>query len=347
MSARHQLEKSERMPQISVIVPVFKVEPYLHRCIDSILNQTFPDFELILVDDGSPDNCGSICDEYAEKDKRVHVIHQENQGVSSARNAGLRAARGAWISFVDSDDWAHSQFFEMLLSLIQDSSPQVLASNHIRTAEWEEEQHYSQNEIEVKRVPFASAIDKWNDRFTVWGKLYSQRILKGEFFDEDVPYGEDALFNLKVFSRLESDIPYVEQKLYYYFDREDSCVNHNRSEKRADLCKTYIEYAEKEQNHKLRTAYLTSAIKRLLSTRYQALIENEDPKIVRDCNTYLEIALKRLRSDRGCSPKMLFRYTVLFWSPALYRLWRMKNDPTMLIWEKGSHLSCLESTGVE
>ena len=105
------------MAAISVIVPVYKVEPYLHRCVDSILNQTFTDFELILVDDGSPDNCGAICDEYAAKDSRVHVIHQKNSGVSAARNAGLARAFAngcQWVAFVDSDDWVHPCYLEIL-----------------------------------------------------------------------------------------------------------------------------------------------------------------------------------------------------------------------------------------
>ena len=92
------------MPKISVIVPVYKVEAYLQECVDSILAQTFEDFELILVDDGSPDNCGAICDAYAGKDSRVKVIHQENQGLSGARNTGIEASKGEFLTFVDSDD---------------------------------------------------------------------------------------------------------------------------------------------------------------------------------------------------------------------------------------------------
>ena len=92
-------------PKISVIVPVYNVEKYLPRCIDSILSQTFTDFELLLIDDGSPDNCGKICDEYAAKDSRVRVFHKPNGGVSSARNLGLDNARGEWIAFIDSDDF--------------------------------------------------------------------------------------------------------------------------------------------------------------------------------------------------------------------------------------------------
>ena len=100
---------------ISIIVPVYKVEKYLKRCIDSILSQTYTDFELILVDDGSPDNCGAICDEYAQKDGRIIVIHKENGGLSSARNAGLDVAIGDYIGFVDSDDMIGSHYYEALL----------------------------------------------------------------------------------------------------------------------------------------------------------------------------------------------------------------------------------------
>ncbi len=106
------------MPQISVIVPVYKVEPFLHRCVDSILNQSFADFELILVDDGSPDNCGAICEEYAAKDPRVRVIHQKNGGLSAARNTGIdwvfANSDSQWLTFVDSDDWIQGNFLEAL-----------------------------------------------------------------------------------------------------------------------------------------------------------------------------------------------------------------------------------------
>ena len=100
-------------PKISIIVPVYKVEKYLRRCLDSIVAQTFTDWECILIDDGSPDNSGKICDEYAQKDGRFKVVHQENQGVSAARNMGLDEAKGEWIGFVDSDDWIDSEMYEV------------------------------------------------------------------------------------------------------------------------------------------------------------------------------------------------------------------------------------------
>ena len=106
------------MALISVIVPVYNVEAYLVRCIDSILVQSFEDFELFLIDDGSPDRCGAICDEYAKRDKRIHVIHQQNKGLSEARNAGIECALHSdseWITFIDSDDWVHPKYLQALI----------------------------------------------------------------------------------------------------------------------------------------------------------------------------------------------------------------------------------------
>ncbi|MBO7253342.1 MAG: glycosyltransferase family 2 protein [Oscillospiraceae bacterium] len=109
----------ENRPLISVIVPVYKVEEYLGRCVDSLLSQTYDNLQIILVDDGSPDNCGRICDSYAEKDSRIQVIHKSNGGLSSARNAGLEIATGEYIAFLDSDDWIEPEAYETMLALAQ------------------------------------------------------------------------------------------------------------------------------------------------------------------------------------------------------------------------------------
>lgn len=106
-------------PMISVIVPIYNVENYIHQCLDSIVSQTYEDIEIILVDDGSPDHCGEICEEYAKKDSRIIVIHQENGGLSAARNTGLDIAHGEYIMFVDSDDWVEPTFCEKALEMIQ------------------------------------------------------------------------------------------------------------------------------------------------------------------------------------------------------------------------------------
>ena len=125
------------MAAISVIVPIYKVEAFLHRCVDSILAQTFSDFDLVLVDDGSPDSCGDICEEYARKDGRIHVIHQKNGGLSAARNTGIDWAQAnsgsQWLAFVDSDDWVHPDFLRRLYTMVQETGCLLSACGYFRT----------------------------------------------------------------------------------------------------------------------------------------------------------------------------------------------------------------------
>lgn len=125
------------MPNISIIVPVYKVEQFLHRCVDSILSQTYTDFDLILVDDGSPDRCGEICDAYAQEDPRVQVIHQKNGGLSAARNSGIDRVisnnSSRWLSFVDSDDWLHPQFLEQLYTTAEQTLCKISACGFYNT----------------------------------------------------------------------------------------------------------------------------------------------------------------------------------------------------------------------
>lgn len=106
-------------PKISVIVPVYKVEAYLPRCVESLLSQTYKDFEIILVDDGSPDTCPAMCDAYAKKYSNIHALHKENGGLSDARNAGVTIAKGEYVTFVDSDDYVHPAYLEMLMQGIR------------------------------------------------------------------------------------------------------------------------------------------------------------------------------------------------------------------------------------
>jgi len=125
------------MPEISVIVPVYKVEKFLHRCIDSILCQSFENFELILVDDGSPDHCGAICDSYTVRDSRIHVIHQKNGGLSAARNTGIdyvmANSDSNWLSFIDSDDWVHPDFLKVLYTAAEKTVCKISACGFYNT----------------------------------------------------------------------------------------------------------------------------------------------------------------------------------------------------------------------
>ena len=126
----------DKKPLISVIVPVYKVEAYLGRCVESLLSQTYGNLEIILVDDGSPDNCGQICDTYAARDTRIRVIHKENGGLSSARNAGIDVARGEYLGFVDSDDWVDVHTYEWLLNMALEENVKLVCAGRYDYYSW-------------------------------------------------------------------------------------------------------------------------------------------------------------------------------------------------------------------
>ena len=184
----------ESMPLISVIIPVYKVEALLARCVDSVLAQTYQDLEIILVDDGSPDRCGEICDAYARKDPRIKVIHKENGGLSSARNAGLDIARGEYIAFVDSDDWIEPEAYETMLSLAEKKNVKLVCAG--RYDVYGEEKILGlcpEREETVSGETFAGMIFRWdNCDSAAWDKLYHRSLWETARYPlgkicEDVP----------------------------------------------------------------------------------------------------------------------------------------------------------------
>ena len=224
------------MPEISVIVPVYKVEPYLHRCVDSILYQTFSDFELILVDDGSPDNCGAICDEYAAKDSRVVVIHQENRGQAAARNKALEMARGEWIAFVDSDDWVHPRFLEVLLENARKNQAKISICAHARVAAFgafellSGEAARGWHGAEYVRKCFLGEVP--HKAWLLCDKLFHRDC----FATCRLPIGRIYEDNATVYKLLyEADrIAECDEVLYFYFRNEGSTVNQTFRKKHLD-----------------------------------------------------------------------------------------------------------------
>ncbi|MCQ2577006.1 MAG: glycosyltransferase [Treponema sp.] len=219
-----------RIPIISCIVPVYKVEQLLPQCIDSILAQSFTDFELILVDDGSPDNSGKICDEYAQKDSRIVVIHKENGGVSSARNAGLDKAKGEWICFVDSDDWIEKTFFEnMYKTACVNSSELVICGLKIGKQEKYSEILCAEKDFCVKDkkewLCVFSECRIRDDRYVALhspcAKLYKKAIIENNRFDTSLKYAEDYRFNLFVYDKIKS-VSFLRATMYFYYNNQDS-----------------------------------------------------------------------------------------------------------------------------
>lgn len=188
---------------ISVIVPVYKVEKYISECIESILKQTYSNIELLLVDDGSPDNSGKICDHYATIDKRVRVIHQSNQGVSRARNAALRTAQGEWVTFVDSDDTISNDYIENLVQANPSFDKWTLAvsgatriDRNTNICKWKKEFDNRQIQLMSLSKDDFQPLDSILLFGTILGKLYNLEIIrsKGIQFNEELPLNEDQLF---------------------------------------------------------------------------------------------------------------------------------------------------------
>lgn len=191
------------VPCISVIVPVYNAERWLRRCIDSILAQTFTDFELLLIDDGSTDGSGLICDEYAKRDPRVRVFHKPNGGVSSARRIGLENAGGQWIGFVDADDYIDSDTIESMFECIKPDCD-IIVFEHNLNAELGKEQYAE------KLFNFS-----W---WPIWGKLFKRGILNPEIIDipKDYVVGEDFFVNLKSIKNLNGKVVCKAIKKYHY-----------------------------------------------------------------------------------------------------------------------------------
>ena len=210
---------------ISIIIPVYKVEKYLKKCIESVLNQTYTNLQIILVDDGSPDNCGKICDEYAKKDSRIEVIHKANGGLSDARNVGISKAKGRYIGFVDSDDYIKEDMYEILLNLIKKYDADVSICNLYDVIDGNEYIRNKENGIrEYSRLDILKEVllDK-NIQSYAWNKLY-----KKELFDEiKYPIGkkyEDIGTTFYVFEKC-NKIVVTSEPEYYYLKRSDSLVN--------------------------------------------------------------------------------------------------------------------------
>lgn len=222
-------------PLISVIVPVYNVEKYVKQCIDSILNQTYASLEVILVDDGSLDHSGAICDRYAIKDPRVKVIHKVNGGLSSARNAGLEIATGTYIGFVDSDDWIAPTMYEELVHLLQLHEADIAQCGFSLT----NEKGAVTRKISYRNKFFANPTEVEEAFYitddlssVVWNKLYKATIVEGVRFkvgknNEDVFYSCDILPRIN--SLVSTEVPY-----YYYLQRKESIMGAEFTEKKFD-----------------------------------------------------------------------------------------------------------------
>ena len=320
--------------KISVIVPVYNAEPYLERCLDSIINNTYRNLEIICIDDGSPDNCGAILDRYAQMDERFVVIHKENGGVSSARNCGLDVAVGDYIAFVDSDDWVHPQYFEIMLAFQNKNPTGFVVCDFSRPKDISEFEAYQISEIRTINLDVDSL---WRDRehkACVCGKLYPSRLVAPFRFLENIRYGEDTAFNGMICSANENlQVCRIACPLYFYFDRPGSLVHRVSKEDDMGRVEIFVKLAAESNSDYIKSSFLLDAVKRSLSLRYTYSCAKEWAEV----SAYNKILKKNLRDLiqlYHVPVKEKAGLVVFTYVPPLYRLFRIIDDPTLLQMEK-------------
>ena len=270
------------MPELSIIVPVYKVEPYLRRCLDSILAQTFRDFELILIDDGSPDNCGAICDEYAAKDSRIIVIHQKNQGVSAARNAGLDIAKGTYLGFVDSDDWIEPEMYETMIATAKEKQVDVVACG---IKHFDTKGNFIFDELLTEFFIHGSSLhgciyDMPNTiGGCIWNKIYRHDQVMGSRYKCGVTMAEDRLFLLTALNKCKNAYK-IRNTFYAVTEREDSATH---------MVSVNVPY------EMLRSSYRLLELGREIS---RELEEKATDKFLDDCVRYIPAIKKNGRKTK-------------------------------------------------
>ncbi len=268
------------MELISVIVPIYKVEAYLDKCVRSIVDQTYKNLEIILVDDGSPDRCGAMCDAWAARDSRIRVIHKSNGGLSDARNAGMAVAAGEYIAFVDSDDWIEAAYVQQMYQAIRDTGAGIAACD-IRLVEEGEEvpsvDAYAGYREYTAEEAISDILVGQGFRAIACNKLYHRSYLVGERY----PVGkhhEDEFFTYRILAKAEK-LVYVELSLYCYLQRSGS-IMHTVSMKRLDALDAYLE----------RLAFL--------QTRFPELWHRDKITFCCSCAAYYRQGLRMEGSDR-------------------------------------------------
>ncbi|MDR0412223.1 MAG: glycosyltransferase [Dysgonamonadaceae bacterium] len=205
-------------PRISIIVPVYNAEKYLPACLYSILTQTVPAFELLLVDDGSTDRSGAICAEYARTDARVRVFSQKNSGASAARNLGIGNARGEWITFIDSDDWVAQDFLQRMFAAASEQKADAVFCNCfvVKNNRIDEEPVYRQNEVATSAEILRRFLLISGMRSELWGKIFKRKALASLRLDESLRIGEDMLYLIELYHHRSLRTAILTDALYYY-----------------------------------------------------------------------------------------------------------------------------------
>lgn len=320
---------------ISVIIPVYNVEPFLKECIDSIISQTYFNLEIILVDDGSTDESGDLCDQYSDMDRRIIVLHQKNMGLSCARNSGIEIANGKYIFFLDSDDYIHPQLIECLYNTLVENRADIAFCAHQSVQEKEKVEFQFINSIAdlcIETITGQECIERFHsddsvDMRVVWNKLYKMEYFKDLRFPAGKVH-EDEFVTYKLLYPLEK-CSYIKSRLYYYRNRSGSIVNQEFSMNYFDKVEAYygrMEYfRERNRNLYCRALgkYLTAIAWGIIQLK-----ENFPREKNKVSQLYEEFYLTYRAAVKNNDIALLDRMKCLLFltNESLYKKWKRKSD---------------------
>lgn len=236
------MKKVSKIPLVSVVIPVYNVEPYLKRCLDTVVNQSYSNLQIILVDDGSTDNSGNICDEYCKNDKRIEVIHKKNGGLSDARNAGIEIIKGSFVTFIDSDDWVDLRMIEDMSNVAQEAGVDVVTCEvkKVKTATLHNNKKYDGGYNIVNKNDYLKRYFKIVGNDTLYyapAKLYKRELIKKNQYPKGLT-SEDVLGTYRVLKKTKI-IAEIKYPFYFYYQNSSSITGSVFSGKDFDLLKIW------------------------------------------------------------------------------------------------------------
>ena len=322
---------------ISVIIPVYNVEKYLEKCLDTVTNNSYHNLEIICINDGSTDHSAEILLSYAEKDSRILVINQENQGVCAARNAGIQYSHGEYIAFIDSDDYIDKYYFETLVHCIVKKKADIVICNVLKMNSNNNKQDNGIRHFYYKRLDARSFFGNFYARHLVTGRLYKSTILYKHSFASNIVFTEDTIFNLEVINDLKKPLVYqTDTPLYYYIQREDSASHTWESTSLKAMADYYFDAIRDHKNYQGEWGWMLTlqVIKTTLSYRYLVRFRPDAKSLIKEANQKLFLLFQDLMRYPNMPKIEMIKHLVMYICPCLYRRYRIINDPTMRAWEE-------------
>ena len=318
---------------VSIIIPIYNLENYIEYCLNSVVNQTYKELEILCIDDGSTDKSAEIIKRFASSDSRIKYFYQDNAGVSAARNKGLDEATGEYVMFVDGDDYLHYQAAELFLEEIVKSGCDMVCAHEIYTSKIDERMHpitgYKAHDLTDEEL-FDNKTNRCMGK-SVWGKIFKISVARQSRFPVGVSNGEDAYYIIMLLIQ-DVRVRGIDKELYYYFSRPNSTVTSSFTLKRFTMTYSFDMLCERlkdSPNAFLKKYCLQYLFQSIFYNRTQAIGTACEKEVLSESKRIGRKWLKDFQRNRAISPIIKISFTVFFYSRRIYELARAIQDPTM------------------